>query len=135
MRCCVTTITSAASSVRADLVPLRRRAQANLTPRAPRIFFVHAETFDGAVGVATGPESATGKFQTKLSASGSRARGAHAGDVEVRPDQVFGRARDEEASLVDQENRRVRGEVRLKPLDAGRPDLRRSIVRIGNICA
>ena len=70
MRCCVTTITSAASSVRADLVPLRRRTQANLTPRAPRIFFVHAETFDGAVGVATGPESATGKFQTKLSASG-----------------------------------------------------------------
>ena len=31
---------------------------------------MHAETFDGAVGVATGPESATGKFQTKLSASG-----------------------------------------------------------------
>jgi len=28
------------------------------------------ETFDGEVGVATGPESATGKFKTKLSASG-----------------------------------------------------------------
>ena len=28
------------------------------------------ETFDGAVGVATGPENATGKYKTKLSASG-----------------------------------------------------------------
>ena len=28
------------------------------------------ETFDGTVGVATGPETATGKFKTKLSASG-----------------------------------------------------------------
>ena len=28
------------------------------------------ETFDGAVGAATGPENATGKFKTKLSASG-----------------------------------------------------------------
>ena len=81
------------------------------------------------------PATRTSAHSTKLSASGSRARGAHAGDVEVRPDQVFGRARDEEASLVDQENRRVRGEVRLKPLDAGRPDSSRSIVRIGNICA
>lgn len=28
------------------------------------------ETFDGAVGVATGPENATGKYKTKLSATG-----------------------------------------------------------------
>lgn len=31
---------------------------------------MHAETFDGKAGVATGPESATGEFKTKLSASG-----------------------------------------------------------------
>ena len=29
-----------------------------------------AETFDGEVGIATGPDNATGKFKTKLSASG-----------------------------------------------------------------
>jgi uncharacterized UPF0160 family protein len=32
--------------------------------------WARAETFDGAVGEATGPEGATGKYETKLSASG-----------------------------------------------------------------
>ena len=46
----------------------RSSRDAHLYP-SPRVR-ARAETFDGEVGVATGPESATGRFKPKLSASG-----------------------------------------------------------------